>query len=313
MSSSSPTCTLVITSTDAVVGGGTLATGGFTPGIPDKRSLAPPCIVNGTVMYLEILNVSLSNIANGSTSGDCNAVPGLPPNTCDSTADALSPGNSQNLHIEIDQAWKAAGTAPPDFLTDGSRIDIMGYAYWDDGHGCCWELHPLTAWKTAGLSGNKPPVVTVPGQRIARTGDFLSFAVTAVDPDPGESLTLSASGMPMGASFNAATGNFSWRPSSSQAGTFKITFSATDDGNPPLSSSEVVQIQVEGAGWCISCQIPFTLTNNIWLLAVGGVAGLVGSLTIMNFRARSRLRLARQEYARVQDRDAAVRGSSRPQ
>ncbi len=145
----------VVTTTDLVVGGGTLASGGFTPGVPDKRSTAPPCSVNGSSMYIRILNVTLTNITNGAASQDCNPINGV--TYCDSTADAVSFGSTQTLHIEIDQAWKAAGIAPPDFPTDGSRIDITGFAYWDVEHGCCWELHPVTAWNVVTAPPPPPP------------------------------------------------------------------------------------------------------------------------------------------------------------
>ena len=167
----------VLTTTDTVIGGGTLSTGGYTPGIPDKRSLAPPCSVNGTGTYIRILNVTLYNIANGQASQDCNPINSV--TYCDSTADALSPGNSHRLHVEIDQAWKASSIAPPDFPTNGSRIDLTGYAYWDSQpNELHWEMHPVESWALAA----KP---------ISDAGNRYKPCFTATETIPNSTATIS--------------------------------------------------------------------------------------------------------------------------
>jgi len=159
---SNPNCGTPILTTTDVVSANTLAGGAFDPGIPDKRSTAPPCSVNGKGMWIQINNVSLSNIQNGAASQDCNPINGV--TYCDSVADALSPNNSNRLHIEIDQTWKAAGIAPPDFPTDGSRINIVGFAYWDNESSGQWEMHPVASWSRASQSsGNFGSCASLPG------------------------------------------------------------------------------------------------------------------------------------------------------
>jgi hypothetical protein len=58
-------------------------------------------------------------------------------------------------------------------------------------------------------------------------GVNLSFVVQASDPD-GQALTYSATGLPLGASFNGGSHVFSWTPSYLQAGSYDVTFRATD-------------------------------------------------------------------------------------
>jgi len=67
--------------------------------------------------------------------------------------------------------------------------------------------------------------------------------VSATDPD-GNVVTLSASGLPSGATFNPSTGVFTWTPGGSTAGVYTPTFKATDNGTPVASSSADVVITV---------------------------------------------------------------------
>ena len=89
---------------------------------------------------------------------------------------------------------------------------------------------------------NRAPVLDPVGDRSVTEGQLLTFTVSATDPD-GEAVTLSASGMPAGATFEAATGAFSWTPTFEQAGTYAgVTFTATDPGL--LEDSEAITITV---------------------------------------------------------------------
>ncbi|GEM_PF-2471905 len=84
---------------------------------------------------------------------------------------------------------------------------------------------------------NRPPVINVPGPQTVEAGKTLNFIVTATDPD-GDAVTLSATGIPLNASFNPASGQFSFTPSASQANqTFTVTFTATDSRGASVSGS----------------------------------------------------------------------------
>src|SRR5439155_20390858 len=80
------------------------------------------------------------------------------------------------------------------------------------------------------------------GHRTAEIGAPFTFTATATDSDiPANTLTFSLdAGAPPGATINAATGAFSWTPSTT--GTFPVTIRVTDNGTPPLSDFETITI-----------------------------------------------------------------------
>ncbi|MDF1554168.1 MAG: PKD domain-containing protein [Deferrisomatales bacterium] len=85
---------------------------------------------------------------------------------------------------------------------------------------------------------NRSPVLVAVGAKSVAEGAMLNIAVTASDPD-GTTPTLSATGLPTGASFTAGT--FSWTPDFDQAGSHTVTFTASDGS---LTDSEAVAITV---------------------------------------------------------------------
>jgi len=91
---------------------------------------------------------------------------------------------------------------------------------------------------------NLPPALDPIGDKSVDENHVLAFTVTASDPDPGDTVTLSVSGLPAGASFTPASGAFGWTPAYDQAGEYPVTFTATDDGVPNLSDSETITITV---------------------------------------------------------------------
>src|SRR5215813_9385353 len=94
---------------------------------------------------------------------------------------------------------------------------------------------------------NDPPVLTVPGPQTANEGQTIAFTISATDPDAGQILTITASGLPAGASFiqSSATGaQFRWTPGFSQAGTYTISFRVADNAVPSLSDTKEVRITV---------------------------------------------------------------------
>jgi uncharacterized protein (TIGR03437 family) len=88
------------------------------------------------------------------------------------------------------------------------------------------------------------PVVTAPASRSFPIGKGTSFAVQASDP-LNLPLTLSASNMPAGATFNPSTHTFLWTPTASQQGMHQITFTATNSQG--VSGSATASIEA-GAG-----------------------------------------------------------------
>lgn len=94
---------------------------------------------------------------------------------------------------------------------------------------------------------NLAPVLTVPGSQTVDEGLPLTFTVTATDPDqPANTVTLACTNCAaLGATFNAATGQFSWTPTEAQGvGDYTVTFTATDNGTPSLSDTKSVAVHV---------------------------------------------------------------------
>ncbi len=143
-----PNCgTPQLTTISAILGvDGSFAAGGFAPGIPEKHTTSPPCIVNGVNEYVIVRNVRAITPLDKT---DCI----LGTNFCDVVTDitddpllAVCPPTSFSpncLHIEIDQTWEQAGFAPPDFPLN-VPIDVWGWVFWDADH---WEIHPVAGWQ----------------------------------------------------------------------------------------------------------------------------------------------------------------------
>ncbi|MEW6050860.1 MAG: tandem-95 repeat protein [Candidatus Zixiibacteriota bacterium] len=96
-------------------------------------------------------------------------------------------------------------------------------------------------------AGNQPPVLATIGSKTTTEGINLAFAISASDPD-GTTPTFTTSTLPSGASFadnGNGTGSFIWTPGFTQAGTYNVTFRASDG---LLVDSEVVAITVLDAG-----------------------------------------------------------------
>lgn len=81
---------------------------------------------------------------------------------------------------------------------------------------------------TAAQRQNTPPRIYAPSLSHLEVGQAFAIAVEASDPD-GDALTLEATGMPLGASFDAEANRFSWTPGAGDAGQrFDVIFSASD-------------------------------------------------------------------------------------
>ena len=95
---------------------------------------------------------------------------------------------------------------------------------------------------TIGNVNRAPEFSTIDPPSI-NENELLEFTVSATDPD-GDNIFLSSGELPLGAAFNTTTGVFSWIPDYWMAGTYTVVFSATDDGDPIITSNLELSITV---------------------------------------------------------------------
>jgi len=106
------------------------------------------------------------------------------------------------------------------------------------------EARPVSGARDIGAFEflNSPPVLAAVGDRSCAEGELLAFALSASDPDPGDTLSYSATGLPEGATLDTSTGAFSWTPLWDQAGAWSVTFRVADSRGG--TDSQVVTITV---------------------------------------------------------------------
>jgi len=90
------------------------------------------------------------------------------------------------------------------------------------------------------VNTNRPPVLNSIGSQTLTEGDNYNLIISATDPD-GNPLTYSAEPLPTGAVFVSSTRSLNWIPGNDQAGTYYVTFTASDGS---LNASETVKITV---------------------------------------------------------------------
>jgi hypothetical protein len=92
------------------------------------------------------------------------------------------------------------------------------------------------------IVGNSTPPVfdstTIPPGTVVEVqpGDSIVLKFKSTDPDPGDSIKVTASGVPLGATFDTSK-TFTWVPADSQQGTYVIVVTATDTTGVQTSTS----------------------------------------------------------------------------
>lgn len=86
---------------------------------------------------------------------------------------------------------------------------------------------------------NRPPAIAEIVDQNVNENSPLKFVISGSDPDMEDQgkLTLSAQAMPEGATFDAATGTFSWTPTFEQSGEYPVTFVNTDPQGASVSKT----------------------------------------------------------------------------
>ncbi len=86
---------------------------------------------------------------------------------------------------------------------------------------------------------DRPPTLAVVPDESVLVGATLEFTLAGSDPDVGNVLTYSATGLPAGATLDPNTGVFTWTPGAGQAGDYPIVFSVSDG---QLSDSQTAEV-----------------------------------------------------------------------
>ncbi len=89
---------------------------------------------------------------------------------------------------------------------------------------------------------------------------------------------------------------FSWTPLSNQTGNYTISFTATDNGSPPMTDTHSVTVIVTGLpaqAACVSCQVSNFVLANLWWAVGGTLAGFILAWSASRLRLRFRAAIFR--------------------
>jgi YVTN family beta-propeller protein len=123
------------------------------------------------------------------------------------------------------------------------------------------------------LNNNVVPVLTSPGSQSSATGTAVSLQLSASDPNNGDVLTYSASGLPPGLSINSSTGLISGTPNT--AGSYSVLLAASDGVNS--ASATIVWTVTGGSTWVIDpppAAAPSTTGSSVTFTASATGTGL---------------------------------------
>lgn len=124
------------------------------------------------------------------------------------------------------------------------------------------------------------PSLTVPGPQSVSANAVLSFAVVATDTNiPPLPLTISASGLPPGATFDSQSSVFSWKPAADQApGVYVVIFAASNGqgqfdakkvtinvSGSPVGAATLTTLQSQTLAWILPVSIGILLGAVPWL------------------------------------------------
>ena len=94
------------------------------------------------------------------------------------------------------------------------------------------QTQVIFAWNVTDVNGT--PLVTNPGNQTSAEESVISLQISASDPDGGDTLTYSASGLPDGLSIDSGSGLISGTISNTaaQSSPYSVIVTATDNGTP---------------------------------------------------------------------------------
>ena len=165
-----------------------------------------------------------------------------------------------------------SGRVATDAETRTYRVTVTA----DDGINPAVSAHFAITVETP----NAPPSLTVPGDRAYAQGETIGdFAILVTDPDAGDTVTVTVTGLPQGLTYNG--GQVSGAVSEeAELRTYEVTVTASDGVNEGATAQFAITVTEPAV--CVSLPA--------WLLGLGGLALL--ALVIAYVRERMKRRAA---------------------
>ena len=138
---------------------------------------------------------------------------------------------------------------------------VMGAGVTDPSSDRRYKVGTLTV----GGAGNVAPQITSAPVTSARVGVAYSYKVNATDAN-GDALTYSLTTRPTGMTINAATGQITWTPTSTQTGNRAVTARVADPGG--LAATQSFTINVTASATNVAPQITSTPVTSATVAAV---------------------------------------------
>ena len=131
---------------------------------------------------------------------------------------------------------------PPTFNYDSVvTVHIEGSDIWSN------SVSLDTTFTTGSPPVNQAPIFPTIPDKYVYAGETLIFPVQATDPNSGDSLTITMTGAPAGATLTLLSNGqalFNWPTTLGDLGDYSVIFKVTDGGQPALSLSQTVIIHV---------------------------------------------------------------------
>ena len=178
-------------------------------------------------------------------------------NSCEITFSIVSSPSHGTLSALTDNAC-AAGSPN----TDTANVTYSPAANYNGADSFTFKVNDGTTDSAAATVSltvypvNDAPSLSTPGNQTVITGNTLNLSLAATDVEtPAAGLQYSSASLPSGATLSSA-GAFSWTPTATQVGSYTVTFTVTDVGDPdgctgalpacsaPLSDSKTITIKV---------------------------------------------------------------------
>ena len=148
--------------------------------------------------------------------------------------------------------WKPSSTQAGDYTVTFSVSD--------------GKLSVSTNVKITVVDANTAPIITPVPDKTVNTNQQLTFDIIAVDGE-GDPLVYSAANLPTGATFDGALHRFSWKPTSTQAGDYTVTFFVFDGNSTSTLQVKIKVVKVNSTPVFVKSMPDTTITvHNVQVL-----------------------------------------------